>query len=70
MQVFAGMVCGVICGLVLTACANKVDQQRQWRLYAVEKCDPVRSQGTPTFDRCTEETIAACQTGKESCKQP
>jgi hypothetical protein len=57
-----------MCGLALAGCASKADQQRSWRLYAVEKCDPVRSQGTPAFDRCVEDTIAACQSGKESCK--
>jgi hypothetical protein len=65
------MVLIAVCGLMLGACADKADQQRAWRLYAVDKCDPVRSQGTPAFDRCVEDTITACQAGKkEVCKQP
>ena len=58
----------MVCGLALAGCASAADQQRQWRLFAVDKCDPVRSSGTPAFDRCVEETMAECQSGKASCK--
>lgn len=58
----------VICTLTLAACASQADSQRQWRLFAVEKCEPVRSSGTPAFDRCVEETMAACEAGRDACK--
>ena len=60
--------CG--CAVILAGCVSQADMQRQWRLYAVDTCNPVRAEGTPAFDRCVEDTIAACEAGKESCKAP
>jgi hypothetical protein len=56
------------CVLALAACASPADRQRQSRLFAVDKCEPVRSSGTPAFDRCVEDTMAACAAGRETCK--
>ncbi len=58
----------LMCAVALAACANQADHQRQARLFAVDKCEPVRSSGTPAFDRCVEETMAACAAGRETCK--
>jgi hypothetical protein len=58
----------VLCGITLAGCASHADQQRNWRLYAVDKCEPMRSQGTPAFDRCVEDTIGACEKGVGVCK--
>lgn len=54
--------------LAIAGCASQADQQRQWRLYAVDKCEPMRSSGTPAFDRCVEETMSKCQADHSGCK--
>jgi len=58
------------CAVMLAGCASHADQERQWRLYAVDKCNPVRGEGTPAFDRCVEDTMTACEAKKESCPAP
>lgn len=58
----------VTCVLLLAACASQADRQRAWRLFAVDTCEPVRSSGTPAFDRCVEDTMATCETGRAACK--
>lgn len=67
MKNFAVWAAVIGCGLSAAGCASSADQQRQWRLYAVDKCEPMRTSGTPVFDRCVEETTAACQAGTEKC---
>ena len=68
MRKCATLTTALLCGVVLAGCASTADKQRQWRLFAVEKCEPVRGSGTPAFDRCVEETMSQCEAGNAVCK--